>query len=192
MRVSPSVHPSTRGRPVPVWLPLSLALLAGLLTGCGGNKAQRDYDLLFTNVEPIEYARILCRGVDMLDEHTCMTSVIQHWYDTRYEEPDPSQATGGPFVIVTDQDLYRGTYVSHPFASAFTVSNGMVICRGRYNAFGGDTRADFDVRCDDGSSGVANIILDVDGRNGVGRMDFYDGRRGGIVFGQRAVGGNFL
>jgi hypothetical protein len=192
MRVSRTVRSSPFARRTLLWPACSVGLLTVLMTACGGNKAQRNYNLLFTDVEPIEYARILCRGVDMGDEHTCMTSVIQHWHDTRYDEPDPSQVTGGPFVIVTDEDLYRGTYVSQPFASAFTVSNGHNICRGRYDAFGGDTKADFDVRCDDGSTGVANIILDVDGRNGLGEMDFYDGRRGGIVFGHRAVGGNFL
>jgi hypothetical protein len=128
----------------------------------------------------------------MQDQHTCMTSVIAHYREARFDEPDPSEVTDGPFVIVLENDLYRGTYVSQPFASAFTVSNGYNICRGRYNAFAGDTRADFDVRCDDGSTGVANIILDIDGRNGVGALELYDGRRGQIVFGHRAVGGNFL
>ncbi|NBC12099.1 MAG: hypothetical protein GVY09_01910 [Gammaproteobacteria bacterium] len=164
----------------------------GLTAGCSSNQTQVDYDLLFTKVEPIDYARILCRGIEMRDQHTCMTSVLQHHRDMRYNEPSPSAVTGGPFVIVLDDDLYRGTYVSNPFVSAFTVSNGANICRGRYNAFGGDTRAEFAVRCDDGSTGLANIILDVDGRNGIGKMDFTDGRRGEIVFGHRAVGGNFL
>jgi hypothetical protein len=163
-----------------------------LTAGCGGNKAERDYDLLFTDVEPIEYARILCRGIEMQDQHTCMTSVLAHYRSTRYFDPDPSQVTNGPFVVVFDDDLYRGTYVSQPFASAFTVSNGFNICRGRYNAFAGDTRADFAVHCDDGSTGFANIMLDIDGRNGVGELELYDGRRGEIVFGYRAVGGNFL
>jgi hypothetical protein len=167
-------------------------ILIGLIAGCASDKGQINHNLLFTSVEPIEYARILCRGIAMQDQHTCMTSVIKHYYDTRYDEPDPSQVTGGPFVVVLDDELYRGTYVSQPFASAFTVSNGVSICRGRYNAFGGDTKADFDVRCDDGSTGTANIILDVDGRNGIGKITFYDGRRGDIVFGHRAVGGNFL
>lgn len=172
-----------------------LALLTAgfaLAAGCAGNGRQVDYDLLFTEVQPIEYARILCRGIEMQDQHTCMTSVIQHYRDMRYYEPTPSAVTGGPFVVVLDDDLYRGTYVSNPFVSAFTVSNGNIICRGRYNALGGDSRAEFGVRCDDGSTGIANIILDVDGRNGIGEMDFVDGRRGEIVFGHRAVGGNFL
>lgn len=169
-----------------------LAAAVALAAGCGGNRAERDYDLLFTNVEPIEYARILCRGIPMRDQHTCMTSVLQHYHDTKWDEPDPSEVTGGPFVVVFADDLYRGAYVSNPFISAFTVSNGADICRGRYDAFAGDTRADFHVRCDDGSRGLANIILDVDGRNGVGRLDLDDGRRAEIVFGHRAVGGNFL
>jgi hypothetical protein len=172
---------------------LTALLIAGSgLAGCGGNQGQRDYNLLFTNIEPIEYARILCRGIEMQDQHTCMTSVIKHYYDTRYDDFTPSQVTGGPFVIVLDDDLFRGTYVSQPFAAAFTASNGYNICRGRYNAFAGDTKAQFAVRCDDGSTGTAKLILDTDGRNGIGKLDFYDGRRGEIVFGYRAVGGNFL
>jgi hypothetical protein len=172
---------------------LGLAAAAGgLAGGCGGQQAGRDYDLLYSSIEPIDYARILCRGIAMQDQHTCMTSVLQHYHDTRYDRLDTRQITGGPFVLVLDDDLYRGTYVSQPFASAFTVSNGSNICRGRYDAFGGDTRADFAVYCEDGSSGIANIILDVDGRNGIGEMNFDDGRRGDIVFGHRAVGGDFF
>ncbi len=169
-----------------------LAAVAGIAAGCSGNKGQIDYNLLFTYVEPIQYARILCRGIAMHDRHTCMTSVLAHYRETRYDEPDPSEVTGGPFVVVFDDDLYRGTYVSQPFAAAFTVSNGYNVCRGRYNAFAGDTKARFAVRCDDGSSGTARIILDVDGRNGIGELEFYGGGRGEIVFGHRAVGGEFL
>jgi hypothetical protein len=121
-----------------------------------------------------------------------MTSVLAHYRDTRFDDPDPSQVVGGPFVFVLDSDLYRGTYVSQPFAAAFTASNGYNICRGRYNALAGDRDAEFAVRCDDGSTGFANIILDIDGRNGIGAIELYDGRRGEIVFGHRAVGGNFL
>lgn len=172
--------------------PTLLVAVLGLVAGCGGHKGERDYNLLFTNIEPIEYARILCRGIEMQDQHTCMTSVLAHHRDTRFEDPDPSQVVGGPFVFVLEGDLYRGTYVSQPFAAAFTVSNGYNICRGRYNAFAGDRDAELAVRCDDGSTGFANIILDIDGRNGVGKIKLDDGRRGEIVFGHRAVGGNFL
>ncbi len=169
-------------------------LVAGLClaAGCGGHGVQTDYDLLLTRVGPIDYARILCRGIALQDRHTCMTSVLQHHHDLRHAEPTPDAATAGPFVVVFDDDLYRGTYVSNPFVSAFTVSNGKNICRGRYDAFVGDTRADLRVRCDDGRTGRANLILDIDGRNGIGKLDLSDGRRGEIAFGHRAVGGDFL
>jgi hypothetical protein len=180
------------GRAVRHPCPALLAATLSLVAGCGGHVGERNYDLLFTNVEPLEYARILCRGIPMRDQHTCMTSVLQHYHDSRWDEPDPSEVTGGPFVLVFADDLFRGTYVSNPFISAFAVSNGAERCHGRYDAFAGDTRADFRVHCDDGSTGLANIILDTDGRNGVGVLDLNDGRRGRIVFGHRAVGGDFL
>ncbi len=168
------------------------ALITGLAAGCASKQGQINYDLLFTDVEPIQYARILCRGIPMQDQHSCMTSVLAHYRATRFDEPDPSQVANGPFVVVLGDELYRGTYVSQPFASAFTVSNGYNVCRGRYNAFAGDTKAQFMVRCDDGSTGAAKIILDIDGRNGIGELRLDDGRRGEIVFGYRAVGGNFM
>ncbi|MCG6941788.1 MAG: hypothetical protein LJE69_11135 [Thiohalocapsa sp.] len=173
-------------------LPALLIAVIGLVAGCAENKGQINYNLLFTDVEPIQYARILCRGIPMHDQHTCMTSVLAHYRATRFDQPDPSQVTNGPFVVVFDDDLYRGSYISQPFIAAFTVTNGSNICRGRYDAFAGDTRADFRVWCDDGSTGFANIILDVDGRNGIGEFVLNDGRRGEIVFGYRAVGGDFL
>ena len=169
-----------------------LAAVAGFAAGCTSNPAQLNYNLLFTDVQPLEYARILCRGISMHDRHTCMTSVLAHYHETRYDEPDPDQVVDGPLVVVFDDDLYRGSYVSNPFAAAFTVSNGYNVCRARYNAFAGDTKAQFRVHCDDGSSGFAKLILDIDGRNGIGKLELHDGRRGEIVFGHRAVGGNFL
>jgi hypothetical protein len=180
------------GRAVRRAHPALLTLVLGALAGCGGTGGEHNYDLLFTNIEPLEYARTLCHGIPMQDQHTCMTSVLRHYRDSRWDEPEPSEVTGGPFVLVFADDIYRGTYVSNPFISAFTVSNGAELCRGRYDAFAGDTRADFRVHCDDGSTGLANIILDMDGRNGVGVLDLNDGRRGRIVFGHRAVGGDFL
>lgn len=168
-----------------------LAVLVAGASGCASNRGQVNFNRLVTDVEPIQYARLLCRGIEMQDQHTCMTSVLAHYRDTRYFEPTPQEVTGGPFVVVFDDDLYRGTYVSNPLSAAFTVSNGYNVCRGRFNAFAGDTDALFRVRCDDGSTGTANTILDLDGRNGIGELEFYDGRRGDIVFGHRAVGGDF-
>lgn len=160
--------------------------------GCGSNAATRDYNLVYTSVDPLEYARILCSGIDMLDRHTCLTSVMQHNKEMRDRDLTPDEVVNGPFVVVLQDDLYRGSYVSQPFASAFTVSNGINVCRGRYNAFAGDTRAIFKVVCDDGSRGTANIMLDTGGRNGVGEVTMDDGTHGQIVFGHAAVGGAFL
>ena len=169
-----------------------IALCAMATSGCSSNSATRDYNLVFTDVKPIQYARILCRGIPIEDQHTCMTSVIEHQAEARDWELTPAEVVDGPFVVLLGDDLYRGSYVSNPFAAAFTISNGYNICRGRYDAFNGDTEAVFDLYCDDGSRGMANIILDTSGSNGVGILDMDDGRRGRIVFGHAAVGGDFL
>jgi hypothetical protein len=162
------------------------------LAGCSNTPATTDYDLVFTSVKPIDYARILCQRIPMQDRHTCMTSVIQHVRDAREDDVVPTQVLDGPFVLILDQDLYQGRYVSQPFAAAFTVRNDAgSTCRGRYNAFAGDTRALFSVWCDGGRRGSANIILDQEGRNGIGKVIMEDGRRGQIVFGHAAVGGDF-
>lgn len=171
---------------------LVAALIAAAMAGCARNHAERDFDLLFTRVHPIEYARILCSGIDMEDRHTCVTSVMQHYNEAKHRELTPDEVVNGPFVIVFGGVLYRGNYVSNPFASAFTVSNGYNVCRGRFNAFAGDTAPVFRVFCDDGSSGRARIMLDTEGRNGLGIIEMSDGTRGDIVFGHAAVGGAFL
>jgi hypothetical protein len=174
---------------------LGVVLVAGWAVssaGCSSNAVTRDYNLVYTEVDPLEYARILCSGIDMQDQHTCLTSVMEHNKEMRDRDLTPDEVVNGPFVVVLRDDLYRGNYVSQPFASAFTVSNGRNICRGRYNAFAGDTKAIFKVICDDGSRGTANIMLDTGGRNGVGEVTMDDGTRGQIVFGHAAVGGAFL
>lgn len=173
---------------------LLLAAGAAAAAGCSGNRnvADVDYDLLYTDVPPIEYARILCRGIPIEDRHTCMTSVIQHHREASRLDYDPDEVVNGPFVVVLDEDVYQGTYVSQPLAAAFTVTNGYNICRGRYSALAGDTEAIFRVQCDNGARGDANIILDRSGRNGIGELQLTDGSRGDIVFGHAAVGGAFL
>ena len=168
---------------------LGWALLAA---GCGSNSATRDYNLVYTEVDPLEYARILCSGIDMQGRHTCLTSVMQHNKESRDRDLPPDEVVNGPCIVLLQDNLYRGTYVSQPFAAAFSVSNGINVCRGRYNAFAGDTKAIFKVICDDGSLGSANIMLDTGGRNGVGEVTMDDGTRGQIVFGYAADGGAFL
>ena len=169
------------------------SLVCALLLGaCSSHPAKVDYDLLFTDIEPIQYARILCRGIELEDQHTCMTSVMEHYERVRMRDIEPEQAVKGPFVVVLRDDLYRGRYVSNPFSAAFTVSNGRNVCRGRYNAFQGDDEPVFRVTCDDGSRGTARTVRDRAGRNGIGIVEMTDGTRGDIVFGYAAVGGAFL
>lgn len=139
----------------------------------------------------MDYARILCQLEPMTERHTCMTSVIDHYRNNRNRDVTPTEAVDGPFVAFIDNQLYRGSYVSNPFAAAFSVSNGRAICRGRYNAFAGDAEAVFRLRCDDGREGRAQIVLDQTGRNGIGKLWMTSGSTGDIAFGYAAVGGAF-
>jgi hypothetical protein len=161
-----------------------------------------DLDRVFVEVQPIDYARILCRLEPMADRHTCMTRVMAHYRAYRDQDVPVTEVVDGPFVAFIDNRLYRGSYVSNPFAAAFTVADGGEVCRGRYNAFAGDTEPVFRVRCDDGREGEAQIVLDQTGRNGLGKL-WMGGRSGAIgsaatqagpipgdiVFGAAAVGG---
>jgi hypothetical protein len=169
-----------------VLLAISIALGA-----CSAARHPRDLDLVFLDVTPMDYARILCRLTPMLDRHTCMTSVIEHYRATRARDLSPSEVTAGPFVALIGERFYRGRYRSDPFAAAFSVSDGARTCRGRYSAFAGDTSPVFRVRCDDGHRGSAQIVLDQTGANGLGRVKMEDGTNGDIVFGYAAVAEDF-
>ena len=170
--------------------PLLLSLLAAL-AGCASDRGEIDYDLLFIEMRGIDYARILCRPTPMAERHTCMTSVIADYEANRDRPLTPDEVVNGPFVVVLGDQFYRGRYVSNPFVAAFTVSNGERVCRGRYDAFSGDTKPTFAVRCDDDTRGRAKLILDQRGSNGIGRLWLDDGEQGAIVFGHAAVGGPF-
>lgn len=164
-------------------------LCVALLTACSAARAPVDLDLVFVDVTPLDYARILCQLEPVVERHTCMTSVVDHYRDTRNLNLPPSEVTDGPFVAFIDRQLYRGRYVSNPFAAAFSVSNGSNICRGRYNAFGGDVEPVFGFRCTDGQTGRAQIVLDQTGRNGIGKLWMASGSTGDVVFGEGAIGG---
>lgn len=175
------------------WLQQSaLALLcATSLAACSASRAPVDLNLVFVEVTPMDYARILCRLEPMAQRHTCMTSVIAHYRENRNLEIPPTEAVDGPFVALIDDQLYRGSYVSNPLAAAFSVSDGRTVCRGRYNAFAGDPEPVFRVHCNDGREGRAQIVLDQTGRNGIGKLWMVSGSTGDIVFGYAAVGGVF-
>jgi hypothetical protein len=86
-------------------------------------------------------------------------------------------------------EVYVGDYRSNPFKADFRVSNGRNGCRGAYNAITGSADAVFDVYCDDGRSGWADVIRAGDGRNGIGKIALDDGAEGDIVFGHLPLGG---
>lgn len=166
-----------------------LAAAASVLSGCAQSPKTIDYDLVTTNIKPFEYGEVLCHGVSMDVRHTCMTQAMQHYRERVRVDGPPAEATVGPFAMVFDDgDFYSGRYVSDPFAAAFTVRNEHhQQCRGRYNAFQGDKDPIFKIRCDDGTVGRGNIILDLGGRNGLGEFTLNDGRRGRIAFGYAAI-----
>lgn len=169
------------------------AFIALLAIGCTTSRAPDDLDLVFVEVKPLDYARRLCRLEPMVERHTCMTEVVSHYRESRDRDRDRTvqDATDGPFVAFIDNALYSGRYVSNPFAAAFTVSDGVTICRGRYSAFAGDTQPIFQVRCSDGRAGQAQIVLDQTGRNGIGRLWMASGTTGDILFGDDAIPDRF-
>lgn len=164
-----------------------VALLA--LASCAQSPATTDYNLLTTNIKPFEYAEVLCHGVSMDVRHTCMTRAMQHYRERVRLDGPPAEATQGPFALVfAAGDFYIGRYVSEPFSAAFTVRNAAhQTCRGRYSAFQGDRQPMFNIRCDDGTQGQGNVILDLGGRNGLGEFTLEDGRHGRIAFGYAAI-----
>jgi hypothetical protein len=168
------------------WALLLLAMSAGL-GSCSAARHPRDLSLVFLDVTPMDYARILCRRTPMFERHTCMTAVIEHYRATRAVDLPPSKVTAGPFVAIIGEGFYRGRYTSDPFSAAFSVADGARVCRGRYSAFAGDASPIFRVRCDDGRRGRAQIVLDQTGANGIGRVEMDDGSKGDIVFGYAAV-----
>jgi hypothetical protein len=168
--------------------PVATTLLALLtLAGCGSDNGERNYNLIYSDIKPIEYARIQCRLVDMEDRHTCLTGALQHYRAVSRDPIPRDQVTQGPMIAVLREELYRGSYVSYPFSAAFTLSNGRNVCRGRFNAFAGDKMSIYRVRCDDGSTGTANLVLDASGANGLGLAEMDDGARVDIIFGPAAV-----
>ena len=68
------------------------------------------------------------------------------------------------------------------------MSNERLVCQGGYDAFAGDTQAVFQVRCNNGLKGKAQIVRDRNGRNGIGGLYMDDGTVGKIVFGPDTLG----
>lgn len=178
--------PSARWRPLAA---LFAAALAFALGGCSGQRDGINYDRVAVFLEPMDYARVLCRPTPMEFRHTCLTAVLEHFQETWDDQEPPGQQTvGRPLLLILDDSFYQGSYRVTPVTGAFSASSGRNACRGRYSALDGDLEAVFQVVCDDGARGRAQLILEQDGQNGLGRLWLDDGREGSIVFGQRAVG----
>lgn len=169
---------------VPVIAPLVLALI---LSGCG-------YVLpghiggLATYVSPEEYGERLCAHVDLELYPSCLSQVLDYFYDPQPQDLPPGQPTLMPFAVAMEDRLYLGTYDWGPFNSSFRVASGTKTCRGSYSAFGGSQDTLYDVYCSDGRAGWASTIRDQSGRNGIGQLTLDDGTTGEIVFGHRPLG----
>jgi hypothetical protein len=169
---------------VPVIAPPVLALT---LSGCG-------YVLpghiggLATFVSPEEYGERLCAHVDLELYPSCLSQVLDYFYDPQPQDRPPGQPSLMPFAVAMEDRLYLGTYDWGPFNSSFRVASGTKTCRGSYSAFGGSQDALYDVYCSDGRAGWASTIRDQSGRNGIGQLTLNDGTKGEIVFGHRPLG----
>lgn len=175
----------------PLWRNcLSGALVASCvgLVGCGW-VLPGHLGGISTSVSPEDYGDRLCRHLDLDDYPACLSQVLDYFDEPLADDIPPGQSTSGPFAVAMDGGLYMGTYQSlPPFSASFRVSNGPNGCRGSYNGLTGSQDALFDVYCDDGRAGWADIILDTDGRNGIGQLSLNDGTKGDIVFGYKPLG----
>jgi hypothetical protein len=165
----------------------TVPVLAALPAGCGflmpGHVGG-----ISTFVSPDDYAERLCAHVELESYPSCASNVLDYFEMPRADDI-PGQSTSGPFAVSMDGGLYLGTYDSiPPFVASFRVSNGANGCRGSYNAFQGSRSALFDVYCDDGRAGWADMIRDQGGRNGIGQLTLNDGTKGDIVFGYVPLG----
>jgi hypothetical protein len=161
--------------------------LAASLCGCGLFTTGHIGGVA-TRVTPDDYAERLCANLDLESYPACYSRVIDYLDEPRASELPPGHSTSGPFAVVMEGSTYMGHYSSSPFAASFQVSNGANSCSGSYNVLAGSADAIFDVSCDDGRRGWADIIREQDGRNGIGQLALEDGTRGDIVFGYKPLG----
>lgn len=167
---------------------VSMSLCVALTVGCASSTAPQEGQL-FTWVSSIEYARHICRTVELDDYATCVNRMLAVYQEPNPTKFPPQQGTSGPFMATVDGQNYYGWYRSQPFIADFRASDGRTTCRGGYNALAGDTAAIFDVRCDDGRTGTADMILDQSGRNGTGTITLSGSHTGDLVFGRDALQG---
>ena len=161
--------------------------LCGIFSGWGTLEEPERFQAVYTPVTPVEIGERICRGVDLEDYASCINQTVEHYREVSRGISAAATSNTGPFAMQLNGRLYLGTYDSDPFSAYFRVSDGTDACRGSYSALAGATEARFDVLCDDGRRGWADIVLDRKGRNGIGGVYMDDGTQGDIVFGEGAV-----
>jgi len=170
--------------------PLNLAAplaLASLLGGCG-TTLPGHVGGIATYVSPEDYASRLCGHLDLESYPSCVSQVLDYFEEPHADDIPGGQSKSGPFAVVMQEGLYLGSYDSGLFSASFRVSHGRNTCRGSYSILSGSRDALYDVYCDDGRAGWADIILDQTGRNGIGELTLNDGTKGEIVFGYLPLG----
>lgn len=175
-----SMNPPSENRTAEAWEELRTAPWIPPFTGFCAQGKER-YDAVYTPVTIAEYGEALCMEKPMEEYATCVNRLRRFYAENAVEASFPS--THGPFAFEAGGEVFIGRYQSTPFTASFQAANADIACRGSYNAFAGSTEAVFDVRCDDGRTGEANIVLDSRGRNGIGRIELSDGTSGRVLFG---------
>lgn len=164
-----------------------LVTLAASLAGCGLIPPGRVGGIA-VSVPPEEYARRLCGHLPLEDYPSCANQVLDYFDYPQDEERDPGASTSGPIAAILGSEVYVGDYHSTPLSASLRLTKGKNTCLGSYSAFGESVDARFDLYCSDGRSGWADLILDLGGRDGIGRIMLDDGTEGQIVFGHTALG----
>jgi len=165
----------------------TLPCLGLLLCGCSSYN-DVDYRGISVAMTPMDYADILCSGVDFDRYHACITKVRDHQLTLREAAEPEGSATSGAFAMVVDSEVFLGSYSSDPFRMYFEADSDDHFCRGSYNAFAGSTDATLKVTCNNGLRGEADVVSDTNGRSGIGEVRMVNGMYGKIVYGP-AVGG---
>lgn len=160
----------------------------GIFAGFGTTDEPERWGALYTPITVEEYGELLCGHLDPADYATCVNRTWAHYRQAQRQPNLPGESTSGPFAVVVGNEILLGTYWSQPFAAHFRVSNERLVCQGGYDAFAGDTQAVFQVRCNNGLKGKAQMVRDRNGRNGIGGIYMDDGTTGKIVFGPDTLG----
>ncbi len=163
----------------------------GIFSGFGTMKEPERWTAAYSPVGVSEYGNLICGHLPAEKYASCVNQVWAYYREwARKSEERPEESTAGPFAAVVWDQVFLGSYWSDPFRAHFQVvhrETGLQ-CTGSYDALQGDKQAVFEVRCENGKRGWADIVLDRSGRNGIGRVYMDDGTVGKIVFGPATVG----